>query len=278
VLALWANLHWGFVLGLALIGPIGLEAVWCSDPKHRVALATRWALFGVAAIAACCCTPYGWNTLLGAAKILSLAKLPTLIWEWMPADFGSISFFEVGLLGLIGLAFYPGPVLSVPRIMLLLGLIWLALTHSRNIEIFAFLAPLVLAKPFAEQLGTGRTAVVPIREIQSRSHVVMLAALAVAIAGWATTKTFIAHHPFAFLEAQMPVAAVDVLKQRHAQRIFSTAPFGGYLVSRDVKSFIDGRAELYGEKFVMDYFARMDANDKRFSPQVFPVALSFSID
>ena len=76
----------------------------------------------------------------------------------------------------------------------------------------------------------------------------------------------------------MPAAAVDVLKQRHAQRIFSTAPFGGYLVSRDVKSFIDGRAELYGEKFVMDYFAGMDANDKRFPPQVFPVALSFSID
>ena len=30
VLALWANLHGGFVLGLALIGPIGLEALWTS--------------------------------------------------------------------------------------------------------------------------------------------------------------------------------------------------------------------------------------------------------
>jgi hypothetical protein len=261
VLALWANLHGGFVLGLALIGPIGLEAIWCSDPKHRVALAARWALFGVAAVAASCCTPYGWNALLGAAKILSLGKLLTLIWEWMPADFSSISFFEVGLLGLIGLAFYRGLVLSVPRILLLLGLIWMALSHSRNIEVFAFLAPLVLAKPVAEQLGTGLTAAVPIREIQSRSHVVMLAALALVIAGWASTKTFVAHHPFAFLESQMPVAAVDVLKQRHARRIFSTAPFGGYLVSRDIKAFIDGRAELYGEQFVMDYFDAVEAKD-----------------
>jgi hypothetical protein len=261
VLALWANLHGGFVLGLALIGPIGLEAVWCSEPKHRVALAARWALFGVAAVAASCCTPYGWNTLLGAAKILSLGKLLTLIWEWMPADFSSISFFEVGLLGVIGLAFYRGLVLSVPRILLLLGLIWMALSHSRNIEVFAFLAPLVLAKPVAEQLGTGLTAAVPIREIQSRSHVVMLAALAVVVAGWASTKTFVAHHPFSFLESRMPVAAVDVLKQRHAQRIFSTAPFGGYLVSRDIKAFIDGRAELYGEQFVMDYFDAVEAKD-----------------
>ncbi len=129
VLALWANLHGGFVLGLALIGPIGLEAIWCSDPKHRVALASRWALFGLAAIAACCCTPYGWNTLLGAVKILSLGKLLNLIWEWMPADFSSISFFEFALLGLIGLAFYRGLVLSVPRIILLLGLISMALAH-----------------------------------------------------------------------------------------------------------------------------------------------------
>jgi hypothetical protein len=261
LMALWANLHGGFVLGLALIGPIGLEALWCSDPKHRLGLAARWALFGLAAVAACCCTPYGWNTLLGATKILSLGKLLSLIWEWMPADFSSISFFEAALLGLIGLAFYRGLKLSVPRILLLLGLIWMALTHSRNIEVFAFLAPLLLAKPIAEQLGSGGTGIVAIRETRSTSHVVMVAALALAAVGWASTKTFVAHHPFSFLESQTPVAAVDVLKQRQAQRIFSTSPFGGYLVSRDIKAFIDGRAELYGEKFVLDYFDAVEAKD-----------------
>jgi hypothetical protein len=89
----------------------------------------------------------------------------------------------------------------------------------------------------------------------------MLAALAVTVAGWASTKAFVAYHPFAFLEAQIPARAVDVLQQRQAQRIFSTAPFGGYLLSRDIKTFIDGRAELYGEKFVMDYFDAISAND-----------------
>ena len=63
LMAMWANLHGGFVMGLALIGPIGLEALWCCERKDRVGLAARWALFGVAALAACCCTPYGWNTL-----------------------------------------------------------------------------------------------------------------------------------------------------------------------------------------------------------------------
>ncbi|MBR1200134.1 hypothetical protein JQ634_31475 [Bradyrhizobium sp. AUGA SZCCT0240] len=260
VLAIWANLHGGFVLGLALIGPIGLEALWTCERKDRIRLMIQWAMFGVAAVAACCCTPYGWNTLIGAAKILSLGKLLSMIWEWMPANFATWSFFEFTLLGLIGLGFYRGLSLSVPRIILLLGLLWMALSHSRNIEIFAFIVPLVVAKPFAEQLGTLRAAMVPAREGQSRAPV-MLAALAVAVAGWASTQVFIAHHPFAFLSSQTPVAAVDVLQKRQAQRIFSTSPFGGYLLSRDIKAFIDGRAELYGEQFVLDYFDAVTAKD-----------------
>jgi hypothetical protein len=261
VLALWANLHGGFVLGLALIGPIGLEALWTSEAKDRVALAVRWALFGLAALAACCATPYGWDTLLGAAKILSLGKLLTLIWEWMPTNFGTWTFFEYSLLGLIGLAFHRGLTLSVPRIILVLGLTDMALAHARNQEIFAFIVPLVLAKPFAEQLGTLLTGTAPAREAQPRSHVVMLAALAITVTGWITTKAFVAHHPFSFLQSQMPVAAVEALERRHAERIFSTSPFGGYLMSRDIKAFIDGRAELYGEKFVIDYFDAVTAKD-----------------
>ena len=261
VLALWANLHGGFVLGLALIGPIGLEALWTCERKDRVTLAMRWALFGVAAVAACCCTPYGWNTLLGAAKILSLGKLLSMIWEWMPANFGEWSFFEFFLLGLIGLAFHRGLTLSVPRIILLLGLLWMALSHARNIEIFAFIAPLVLAKPFAEQLGTLQTVLASTREGRVRAPMMMLAALVVTVAGWASTQMFISHHPFTFLESQTPVAAVDVLQKRQAKRIFSTSPFGGYLLSRDIKAFIDGRAELFGEQFVLDYFDAVTAKN-----------------
>jgi len=97
---------------------------------------------------------------IGAAKILNLGQLLSLIWEWMPANFGTWTFFELALLGLIGIGFHRGLVLSLPRIMLLLGLTYMALSHARNIEIFAFMVPLVLAKPFAEQLGTIRTAAV----------------------------------------------------------------------------------------------------------------------
>jgi hypothetical protein len=261
LMALWANLHGGFVMGLALIGAIGLDAIWSADPKDRFALAVRWALFGLAALAAACFTPYGWNTLLASTKILSLGQLLALIWEWMPADFSSFNLFEAALLGLIGIAYYNGLVLSPTRIFLLLGLVWAALTHVRNTEAFALLTPLVLAKPFTEQFGMTRA--VALRPLDARSSLAMtaIAALAVAVAGWSFTKSYATPYRYSFSGNQTPVAAVDLLERRHAQRIFTTAPIGGYLISRDIKSFIDGRAELYGEQFVLDYFDAVEGKN-----------------
>jgi hypothetical protein len=137
----------------------------------------------------------------------------------------------------------------------------MALTHGRNIEVFAFLAPLVLAKPFAEQLGMTKPVAFRVEETSPSFSIIAVAALAIATAGWAVTKSHLAYHHYRFLEAQTPIAAVDVLERRPALRIFSTAPFGGYLISRNIKTFIDGRAELYGEKFVLDYFDAVEAKN-----------------
>ncbi|MBI5264366.1 MAG: hypothetical protein HY852_21420 [Bradyrhizobium sp.] len=259
VIALWANLHGGFVLGLALIGPVALEAVWSAERDHRVGLVLHWALFGVCAVVASCFTPYGWNTLLGAAKILNLGELLSLISEWRPADFSSFGAFEAALLALIGFAFYRGVVLSPPRILLLLGFIWMALTHVRSIEAFAFLVPLVLAKPLAGHGETTETADSRGIEFPPISYITALAALTIVVAVLASTSIYMGHHRFIFTERQTPVAAVDLLKQREAKRVFNAYEFGGYLISRDVPVFVDGRAELYGEKFVMDFFNAVEA-------------------
>src|SRR5229473_3088557 len=84
LMALWANLHGGFVFGLVLIAPIALDAVLSADPKLRKSLALRWAAFGVAALGLSCATPYGWNSLLASQKILGLGGALPLIMEWKP--------------------------------------------------------------------------------------------------------------------------------------------------------------------------------------------------
>jgi len=258
LMALWANLHGGFVLGLALIGPISLEAVEHAEKGRRLQLFMRWVLFGIGALIASCCTPYGWKTLLGATNILSLGELLSLIFEWMPANFATFSSFEGALLGLIAFGYYRGLVLSAPRIFLILFLTWSALTHVRSIEAFAFLVPLVLAKPLGQMVRRPQPDATGTDRWPAR-YVTALGALMIVAAGWTSTSLYMGHHRFTFTMTQTPVAAVDLLEQRKAQRIFNAYQFGGYLISRDIPVFVDGRAELYGEKFVMDFFKGVEA-------------------
>ncbi|BAL74404.1 hypothetical protein [Bradyrhizobium cosmicum] len=257
LMVLWANLHGGFVLGLALIGAIGLESLWRAAPARRLALTLKWVAFGLAALVASCCTPYGLDTLLGALRILSLGTSFAVIAEWRPADFSSFSPFAGALLALLGLALSRGLSLSPPRVLLILIATWMALAHIRSIETFGILVPLVLAQP----LGTG------IRPTASDAPRALWmvppapAALVIVMAVASATAALVAHHAFAFSATQTPVAAVDVLSERKGARIFNSYGFGGYLIVRDIKPFVDGRSELYGEKFLMDYFAAEDGRD-----------------
>ncbi|WP_439358669.1 hypothetical protein [Bradyrhizobium sp. DASA03007] len=267
LMALWANLHGGFVLGLALIGPISLEAVEHAEKGRRLQLFLRWVLFGVGALIASCCTPYGWRTLMGATNILSLGELLSLIFEWMPANFATFTSFEGALLGLIALGYYRGVVLSAPRIFLILFLTWSALTHVRSIEAFAFLVPLVLAKPLGEMFSRPPADATDADGWPAR-YVTALGELMIVAASWTSTSLYMGHHRFGFTMTQTPVAAVDLLEQRKAQRIFNAYQFGGYLISRDIPVFVDGRAELYGEKFVMDFFKATEGKKPELLPRL----------
>ena len=257
LMAFWANLHGGFVLGLGFIAPIALEALWQSEDGERIAIAKQWGLFAIAALLASCCTPYLHNTLIAAAKILSLGPVLSLVAEWRPADFSSIGPFELALLGLVGLAFHRGVVLPLPRIALLLLVTHMALSHVRCLEVFAFLVPLALAKPLAD----GADAPLAI-DPRASWLVSMPAALAIFGGSVALTLTYAAHHSFAVATTHMPAAALDALRQHHAARIFNDYQFGGFLIAQDVPTFIDGRAELYGEKFMMSYLTAAEGHDQ----------------
>ena len=104
LMTLWANLHGGFVFGLALIAPIALDAMWREYPPVAKTLGMALVRFAGAALAASCVTPYGWNALLARQSILSLGQALPLITEWHPVHFGSLGAFEICLLGDSGLS------------------------------------------------------------------------------------------------------------------------------------------------------------------------------
>jgi hypothetical protein len=251
-ITLWANLHGGFVFGLVLVGGCALDALWNADRAQYRSVVLRWALFGIAALAACCVTPYGWGSILAARKILDLGELLHLIYEWMPANFSKFGAFEMAILTLIGGALYGGVKLSPPRIALVLGLLHMALSHVRNIEIFALLLPIVVLAPVAAQFALSPA-------WPARAPKPVMAAVMILLGGW--TLLLSANTTFAMPKNQTPVAAVDALRAHGSKRVLNDLPFGGYLIWRQIPVFIDGRAELYGEAFEMAYYRAMQLKD-----------------
>jgi len=249
LMALWANLHGGFIFGLVMILPMALDAVANTQPNRRRTLAMRWLLFAVAALAAGCCTPYGWGSLLASQRILSLGSALQLIREWRPADFSQIGFFELTLLLGIGFVLYRGITLPPMRVAILLGLVHMALAQTRASENLALVAPILLAAPLARQLGSAGI------EARAQRPNRILPLLAGAMASFAATVAFASVHPFAPNERGTPVTAVVKLKRLKLTRVFNDYDFGGYLIAQGVQTFIDGRTELFGEQFFVDHNA-----------------------
>jgi hypothetical protein len=243
LMTLWANLHGSFVLGLALIAPVALDAMLNAQPPARMRLMLRWIVFGMLALGASCLTPYGWNSLLAARNILNLGDALSMITEWRPADFSRLNAFEICLLLGISAVLFKGLTLPPVRILLVLGLLHMALAHVRNVTVFALLAPVVLAAPLAgrfPRLNTGLAANLP-----PRALIAVAAAGAVVLAGVA-----IALGRYAPPAGVAP--AVAALKARGVSRVLNDYDFGGYLIRAGIPVAIDGRTELYGENFMLE--------------------------
>ena len=131
----------------------------------------------------------------------------------------------------------------------LLGLVHMALAQTRAAEILALVAPLLLAAPLARQMsGTESSAPItsPMRSALVAGIVAVLAAGTIA---WTSVHRFAPHMHGS------PGAAVTELKKLNLTRVLNDYDFGGYLIANGVAPFIDGRTELYGEKFFVDHNA-----------------------
>jgi len=252
LITLWANLHGGFTFGLLLIGACALEAVLVAASAERKAVAWRWVRFGLLAALTACITPYGVESILMTRRILGLGEALGLITEWQPQDFSSFGAFEACLLGAVGLALYRGLTLPPVRILVVLGLTHMALTHVRNAELLALVAPLFLARPLCEQLGSGR------QDVEAQPLRVVLAGVAAVIA---IATGLVATQAIAPSRQVTPTAAVAALKGASAGPVLNDYNFGGYLIHEGIAPFIDGRSELYGGAFIARHHRALALQD-----------------
>jgi hypothetical protein len=249
LMVLWANLHGSFTFGIVIAGGIACDALWNAPANERFRVAGQWFLFGALAIAAASINPYGPEAILVTTRTIALGEVLTIVTEWRSQDFTHLGAFELIMLGAFGFALYRGVKLPPMRILLTFGILHLSLSQSRHADLLGLLAPMLLARPLAEQFAS----IAAERGMVRISAWTLAAAVAVlvAVTGIATTRAI---SPAANITPAQALASIDVKNSR----ILNAYNFGGYLDFAGIPAFIDGRAELYGMKFIMRHSLALD--------------------
>lgn len=245
LVTLWANLHPSFTLGIALIGPVALEALLRTRPSQRKPVALRWMLFGFLALVAGCITPYGPGMFLATYRTITLGGALPIIGEWQPQNFAHFGSFEMIMLLGIGYALFSGLKLPPVRILVMLGLLHLALSQTRHADMLAMIAPLFLAAPLSVQLY-GK-----MRDEQQAAPLPLIAAFVFLLG--ATTAALALSRNFEPAAKNTPRAAIAHTGIARAGNVLNDYDFGGYLIYSGIAPFIDGRGEIYGKEFNLRY-------------------------
>lgn len=253
LVALWANLHGSFLVVFALLPPLMVEAVVRAAPNERRQVALGWLLVGVLSVLAPLVHPYGTGVYAAAFGVLGVEGAGQIITEWKAQDFSTVSPMQAVLLGGFALIALTPTRLPLVRVALIILFAHMALTHVRHGAVFGFLGAVMLLTPIAAALGQART------EPTGRGWQMIAAGFAsLAILAGIVNATI---RPLAPAANIQPTAALAAAQAAGVQGdVFNEYGFGGYLISRGVPTFIDGRAEVYGDERLARYFAAVEVN------------------
>jgi hypothetical protein len=258
VMMVWANLHGSFMFGLALALFLAAEAML--GPGRRAHEARRWGGFCLLAAAAALVTPNGMAGFLEPFRLTAMPTLQASFGEWLSPNFGAFQPLEIWLLGIIALGFTIGVWLPLSRLLLLLALCHMALAHIRHADLLGLVGPLVVAAtlgpPIAAKIrsmpvsalgrGIARLAV-PAAPPAVKLVIAISFVISLPLLLWPIERAGDPVTPSAALAAAARLGLDGP--------VFNSEVFGGYLTFRGIPTFIDGRAELYGNAFLGRYLA-----------------------
>lgn len=242
LMVIWANLHGSFVFGFVLAGGLGLEALALRGADHLKVI-REWGVFGVLCLLAALATPHGVSGLISPFNIMLMGTLNQII-EWKPANFSQFGVFEAGILATLLVCLSQGVRVPIVRAALLLFIFHMALQHQRHQLVVAVVVPLLLAEPIGRAMNR-----MPRVPRATRPGLVIFAVLALGLVGYRLTTPVTRtddHITPATALAHVPPALA-------ARPVFNAYNFGGYLIFKGVKPFIDGRADMYGDDYVKRY-------------------------
>lgn len=263
VFALWANLHGGVLLGMAMTG---LSAAWLlpSRPAEGLRLGAVVALSVVAAVAF---NPYG---LAYAGYVWRELGAPHPITEWQPVSLAAAhaSFFVAAIVFLVALPFVREWRRRGWEATLAVLLLAAALLQQRHTPVFALCAAPVMAEGL-DHLAARLGALARWRLSQGAQNALVAAIAIIALGQIAATaqRLWRDRLQIVFAPEEYPVAAVQRLAAAGAAgNLALPLEWGGYSLwhlAPRIKVSLDGRfATVYPHDVVEENFAFFSGRDE----------------
>jgi hypothetical protein len=259
LLILWANVHSGFFVGLAvcavyLVGETLERRRGAPAPVMSRATSLRLGALSAAGLAGAGVNPSGWRLWAYPFETLGSDAMRDFIVEWRSPDFHQpvIWPFAALLVVAAGVAALSRPTLRWTQALLLTGTAVAGLQSMRHISLFAVVAVACLGEPLTAAVQSRRRAQPAVRRA---SGLVGVLGVTVGLAMAATFVNAAITGNDEAVAATYPTEAVDWLEANgyEDQRGFNDYAWGGYLIWRGFPVYIDGRADVYGDAFLGEY-------------------------
>lgn len=256
VLVLWANLHGSFTIAYPIAALLAADALLAAEPGRRRTLAARWALFGLGAVAAGCATPYGLHSMVVTATVFGSGESLPFLTEWQPLALDATGIAAAALAALLTVVLAREPLRNAARIALLALLAAMMVRHTRFLDVFALVAPVVAAGPVLRRWPALRREPSPAAAAAGS----WLAALALAAVSMAALLSARGVEPS---PAVTPTAALAAAERAGIEGpVYNDYDFGGALMARGIPTFVDGRTDqLYLGGFISGLFRAVRAPD-----------------
>ena len=266
VFALWINLHGSWVFGLVVLGLYVtsglLEGHWGKVDAERWTprQLRQLIVISVASVAAMLVNPYGYKLLWYPFDLL-FRQQPVLgkIVEWQSVDFHS-GYGKLAMLmifALLATTLCSRSRWELRDVLLVAFAIWTALTHVR----FLLFAAIVLIPVFATRLQ--------VFELYDRKKDkpwlnLALTAAIVALMVWAYPNGSQLRDT---IDSHYPTAALRFMQEKQIRgRLFHFYDYGGYIEwnAPGIKTFADGRADIFIYNGVFDDYLKINRIEKPF--------------
>jgi hypothetical protein len=278
IFAIWANIHggwiWGFLLLAAYIVGTALNNL---SSENRFASSTwkfplRLIFWTLAAGLAIGLNPNG----------ISIWRLPFYtaevsmrIQEWASPNFHQMEFQPLlwMLFLLIVTAVLAKPKTEWSSLLKVIGFAYLTFVSARNIAVFAIIAAPTLAEWTNSAVEAIRTDLSihiknePAPLFSERITAILNIVLSAMIALTALGRAYLVSAP-AEVNQYVPVGAVEWLEVNPTGgHLFNSYNWGGYLTWALPQSpvFIDGRADLYGNELINDWWSVVNGTPQGFT-------------